>query len=127
MEMLYGHWAGAAITVLVLWSTLASVFALLLGYSRVPYAAATEGFFFKQFARLHPTGGFPHVSLLTIGALSAACAMLNLESVLSALLTARILRSSWFRSAHCTICGFAGPISAGRFRPGCTRHRRRSH
>ena len=91
MEILYGHQAGGLVTVLVLWSALASVFALLLGYSRVPYAAAMEGFFFKPFAKLHSTGRFPHISLLVIGALSAACALLNMVWVLSALLTARIL------------------------------------
>jgi basic amino acid/polyamine antiporter, APA family len=91
MEVLYGRWAGAMISAMVLWTALASVFALLLGYSRVPYAAAQAGFFFKPFAKLHPTGGFPHVSLLVIGALAAGCAVLNLEWVLSALLTARIV------------------------------------
>ena len=91
MEILYGHWAGVLISAMVLWAALASVFAILLGYSRVPYAAASEGFFFKPFAKLHPTEGFQHVSLLVIGVLSAACALLNLEWVLSALLTARIL------------------------------------
>jgi len=42
-----------------LWTAFGSVFALLLGYSRVPYAAAKDGYFFKVFARLHPTHGFP--------------------------------------------------------------------
>src|SRR5262249_11590844 len=56
MEILYGRWAGGLVSVLVLWSALASVFALLLGYSRVPYAAAAAGFFFRPFAQLHPAG-----------------------------------------------------------------------
>jgi amino acid transporter len=91
MEMIYGSWAGSVVTALILWSALASVFALLLGYSRIPYAAALDGYFLKSFARLHPTGGFPHVSLLVIGGLSVLAGLLELEWVLSALMTVRIL------------------------------------
>jgi amino acid transporter len=91
MEIIYGPWAASAVTVLTLWSAVASVFALVLAYSRVPYAAALDGYFWKPFARLHPKGGFPYVSLLVIGALSIAGGMLSLDWVVSALLTARIL------------------------------------
>ena len=91
METLYGPWAGTAVTVMILWAAFASVFALVLGYSRIPYAAALDGYFFKPFARLHPKGGFPYISLLVIGGLAALASLLELEWVLSALLTARIL------------------------------------
>jgi len=33
-------------TALVLWIAFASLFAVMLGYSRVPYAAAVDGSFF---------------------------------------------------------------------------------
>lgn len=91
MEKLYGTRAASVITALILWTAFASVFALLLGYSRIPYAAALEGHFFKPFARLHPSGAFPHVSLLVMGGLSIAASMLSLDEVISALLTTRIL------------------------------------
>ena len=78
-------------TVLILWSAVASVFALLLAYSRVPYAAALDGYFWKPFARLHPNGDFPYVSLLVIGGLAIAGGMLSLDWVVSAILTARIV------------------------------------
>jgi amino acid transporter len=91
MEKLYGTRAASVVTVLVLWTALASVFALLLGYSRIPYAAALEGHFFKPFARLHPTGKFPHVSLLVMGILSIVGSLWSLDAVISALLTSRIL------------------------------------
>ncbi len=91
MELIYGPWAGGAVTLLILWSSVAGVFALLLAYSRVPYAAALDGYFWKPFARLHPKGGFPYISLLLIGGLAIAGGMLNLDWVVSALLTARIL------------------------------------
>jgi amino acid transporter len=90
IETLYGPRAAAVLTVMILWSGFASVFALVLGYSRVPYAAALDGHFFRPFAKLHPAG-FPHLSLLVIGGLAIAASFFTLESVISALLTARIL------------------------------------
>ncbi|MGH9672359.1 MAG: APC family permease [Bryobacteraceae bacterium] len=91
MERIYGPWAGSAITLLILWTSLASVFALMLGYSRIPYAAAQDGFFFRVFGRLHPQGQFPYVSLLVIGGLSIAASLLDLGWVIDALIVARIL------------------------------------
>ncbi len=67
MEIIYGPWAGHVLTVFILGAAFASVFALLLGYSRIPYAAAADGRFFRVFARLHPTGRFPHVSMVILG------------------------------------------------------------
>jgi amino acid transporter len=91
IERLYGPRAAAAVTILVLWTALASVFALLFGYSRIPYAAALNGQFFRWFGRLHPEGRFPHVSLLVLGGLSIVASMFELDAVISALLTSRIL------------------------------------
>ncbi len=91
VETLYGPKAAAVATALVLWTALASVFALLLGYSRIPYAAAADGHFFGVFARLHPEGKFPHVSLLAIGLLAIGASFWSLDAVISALLTSRIL------------------------------------
>jgi APA family basic amino acid/polyamine antiporter len=90
IEKLYGSRAASAISIMVVWTAFASVFALVLGYSRVPYAAALDGYFFRPFAKLH-SGGFPHLSLLVIGGLSIAASFFTLEAVISALLTARIL------------------------------------
>lgn len=91
MRRLYGDWAGAAVTVMVMWAAFASTFAILLGYSRIPYAAALDGCFFRPFARLHPRGNFPSVSLIVMGGLAILASLMQLEWVLSALLTARIL------------------------------------
>ena len=91
IEKLYGARAASLLTVLVLWTALASVFALLLGYSRIPYAAAVNGNFFKIFARLHPSGRFPYVSLLVMGVLAIIGSLWSLEAVISALVTSRIL------------------------------------
>jgi APA family basic amino acid/polyamine antiporter len=91
MERIYGGWAGSAVTVMILWTSVASVFALMLGYSRIPYAAALDGFFFKSFSNLHPKGNFPHVSLLVIGGLSILGSLFPLDQVIAALMTGRIL------------------------------------
>jgi amino acid transporter len=78
-------------TAMVLWTAFGSVFALLLGYSRVPYAAALDGYFFRVFGRLHPTKHFPYVSLLVIGVISIVCSFFSLGMVIDALITTRIL------------------------------------
>jgi amino acid transporter len=79
------------ITVMVCWTALASVFALMLGYSRIPYAAARDGFFFSAFAGLHPRGDFPHVALLVLGVVTVVASFFPLEAVIGALMTTRIL------------------------------------
>jgi len=91
MQRLYGHKVALLFTALILWTAFASVFALLLGYSRIPYAAAVDGYFFKVFARLHPTKDFPYISLLTLGTVAMISAFFRLDKVISALLTTRIL------------------------------------
>jgi amino acid transporter len=91
MERIYGTRVATLFTALVLWTAFGSVFALLLGYSRIPYAAALDGTFFRAFGRVHPTRHFPHVSLLVVGLLAVVCSVLPLGAVIDALLTTRIL------------------------------------
>jgi amino acid transporter len=91
MQRLYGRSAAIVITVMILWTAFGSVFALLLGYSRIPYAAANDGYFFRVFGKLHPTKNYPYVSLLVLGAVSIGAAFFKLDQVISALITTRIL------------------------------------
>ncbi len=91
MERLYGAWAARAITILVMWTAFASVFSLLLGYSRIPYAAAARGDFFKGFARLHPRHAIPHLSLLFLGGVAALFSLGRLTDVISALVIIRVV------------------------------------
>ncbi len=90
-EKLYGTFAGKAMTGLILWTSLAATYSAILGYSRVPYAAARTGHFFRAFADLHPKHGFPAKSLLAIGFAGVLACLMNLETVIAALLTSRIL------------------------------------
>jgi amino acid transporter len=91
MERIYGSKAATLLTLLILWTAFGSVFALLLGYSRIPYAAARDGYFFKIFSRLHPTKGFPYVSLLVLGVLSILSSGFSLGTVIDALIATRIM------------------------------------
>jgi basic amino acid/polyamine antiporter, APA family len=92
MERAYGRGVATVFTLFIVWTAFASVFALLLGYSRIPYAAALDGTFFKVFGRVHPTKHFPHVSLLVVGAISIlAGAAASLGTLIDGLITTRIV------------------------------------
>jgi amino acid transporter len=91
MQRIYGAWAARLVTALVMWTAFASVFSLMLGYSRVPYAAAKDGNYFKAFATVHPVYRFPSVSLLALGVVAAAFCFLRLKDAIAALVVIRII------------------------------------
>lgn len=91
MQRVYGAWAGYLVSALIMWTAFSSVFSLLLGYSRVPYAAALDGNYFRVFGRVHPKGRFPYVSLLALGLVAAAYCFLRLADVIAALVVIRIM------------------------------------
>src|SRR6201987_2777241 len=92
IERLYGPAAARLVTCMVLWIALASVFSVLLGYSRVPYSAALDGNFLPVFAKVHPTKHFPHISLLFLGGLSFVFSLtLKLKTAIAAILAMRLL------------------------------------
>ena len=92
MERIYGQSAGMVVTILILWIALASLFAIVLGYSRIPYAAALDGNFFKIFSKLHPTKNFPYVSLIFLCTLGFVFSMVfKLGQVIDSILAMRIL------------------------------------
>ncbi len=91
-ERLYGPVAAQVATALILFIAISSLFAVMLGYSRVPYAAAADGHFFKIFARLHPTKNFPYVSLLMMGGLAFVFSLrLKMKDAIDAIIVMRIL------------------------------------
>jgi len=91
MQRIYGAWAARLVTGMVIVAAFASVFSLMLGYSRVPYAAALDGNYFRAFARVHPVYRFPHVSLLALAVVAAAFCFLRLKDAIAALVVIRIL------------------------------------
>jgi amino acid transporter len=90
MQKIYGSWAANLATGLVMWTAFASVFSLMLGYSRVPYAAALDENYFKAFARVHLKGRFPYVSLLALATVAALFCFLSLADVIAGLVVIRI-------------------------------------
>ena len=87
----HGHVAGQVMTGLILFVTAASLFSVILGYSRVPYAAAVDGQFFAVFARVHPSGHFPHVALLTLGGLALPFCFVSLNQLVGWLILVQIV------------------------------------
>ena len=91
-ERIYGTLAAQIATGLVLFIAISSLFAVMLGYSRVPYAAAVDGHFFKAFGKLHPTKNFPYVSLLVLGGLAFIFSLLfKMKEVITAIIVMRII------------------------------------
>ena len=92
LERLYGPTAAKVGTVMILWVALSSLFAVMLGYSRVPYAAATDGAFFKIFGKLHPTKNFPYVSLLVFAGLAFVFSLtFKMKHIIDGILAMRIM------------------------------------
>jgi len=91
MERLYGHTAAGVIVVLIAVAALASVIALLLGYSRIPFAAARDGNFPAWFGVLNPKYQLPMHSLLTLGGVTLLCCIFRLQEVITTLVVIRIL------------------------------------
>jgi amino acid transporter len=91
MRRIHGEWAVRLLTVLLIGSCFGAAFAGLLGYSRIPYGAARAGHFFRVFGRVHPRHRIPHISLLFVGGLTLLWTFFDLELVIKALITTRIL------------------------------------
>lgn len=92
MERIFGGSAAVVVTVLILCIALSSLFAVVLGYSRIPYAAAVDGNFFKPFASLHPKKNFPYISLIVLCAIGFCFSLIfRLSDVITAILAMRIL------------------------------------
>jgi fructoselysine transporter len=92
MEKIYGYRAAMVITVLILCIALSSLFAVALGYSRVPYAAAVDGNFFKLFSKLHPTKNFPYISLIFLCGMGFVFSLImRLGDVIDSILAMRII------------------------------------
>jgi amino acid transporter len=87
----FGSWAGRLMAALIIWTAFASVFSLLLGYSRVPYAAARDGNYFRFLAAVHPKHGIPHRSLVALGLVASAFCFFSLAQVITMLVITRIL------------------------------------
>jgi amino acid transporter len=91
IQKIYGSAAGKLMAALILWTAFGSVFAILLGYSRIPYGAAIDGRFFSVFAKLHPTKQFPSFSVVFMGLLSALACLLSLTDLINYMIVFQIM------------------------------------
>jgi amino acid transporter len=91
MTKLGGSQVAAMFTGLIIWTCLAGVFAMTLGYSRIVYAAAKNGDFFSFFAALHPTRHYPWAALALLSALTAFLCFFPLGDVVMAAVIVRIV------------------------------------
>lgn len=87
----WAHTAGSAFVILIAIASAASVFALLFGYSRIPYAAALDGNFPSIFRKLHARNHVPSVALLVLCGITLLCCMLRLQEVIASLVVVRIV------------------------------------
>jgi amino acid transporter len=87
----FGTMAGRLMAALIVWTAFGSVFSLLLGYSRVPYAAARDGNYFRYLAAVHPKHGIPHRSLVALGLVAACFCFFSFAQVITMLVVTRIL------------------------------------
>ncbi len=116
MARVYGHGAASVITVLVMWTAFASVFSLTLGYSRVPYAAALDGNYFRAFARVHPVHKIPYVSVLALAGVAALFCFLRLADLIAALVVIRILLQYLVQAVGVIVLRIRRPEMARPFR-----------
>lgn len=91
MQRIYSTHAGQIVAVLIIWTAFASIFSVLLGVSRIPYAAAHDGNFFQIFGRLNPRGNFPSAALICMGALTCVLCIFRLADLVAALVVIRIM------------------------------------
>ena len=90
-QRLYGSGIARWVTLLIMWTAFSSIFAVLLGFSRVPYAAAVDGQFFAVFARVHPKKQFPSFSVVAMGITAALCCALSLKELINAIIVIQIV------------------------------------
>jgi amino acid transporter len=88
---LVGPNAAKWVSAMILWTAFASIFSVMLGYSRILFAAARDQNFFSIFARLHATESYPFVSIIFLGVVTAVFCWLPLRHIIAAILSIRAI------------------------------------
>jgi amino acid transporter len=91
VQKFHGTQAAGIMSILIVLTAYGSVYSLMTSYSRLPFAAARDGFFFSGLAAVHPTRHFPHYSLLLVGAMTALASLFTLEFIIAVAVSSRIL------------------------------------
>jgi amino acid transporter len=116
MQMIYGRWAAVLISVMVLAVSFGGVFANMLGFSRIPYAAAADGHFFSPFARLHRTGNFPTISVCFMGVASAIACFFSLSDLIKVLVVVQAISQFAAQCVAVELIRRRGPRIRGTYR-----------
>jgi amino acid transporter len=101
---------------LVIWTAFGSLFSLLLGASRVLWAAAAEGNYFRPLAKLDPKDGFPANALLLLGAIACVCCFFDLRAIIAALVALRIVLQFLLQHVGVILLRIRRPAMARPFR-----------
>ena len=112
----FGRWAGRLMAALIIWTAFSSVFSLLLGYSRVPFAAARDGNYFRYLGAVHPRHGIPHRSLVALGLVATVFCFVSLQQVITMLVVTRILLQFLFQQIGVILLRVRRPELARPFR-----------
>ena len=99
LERTWGSTTARVLTVAIVVTAFGSIFAGLLGGSRVPYEAARDKLFLSWFGRLHPRLNFPTVGLLTMGVITAAGSLFSLTDVINMALAVLVVVQSLAQAA----------------------------
>lgn len=91
-ETLFGKTIAIIMTCMIITTILASCISLIVGYIRIPHAAAERGLFFRLFYHLSSQrNGLPDRSLYLFAFISSLCCFADLEILLDAALTTRLV------------------------------------
>ncbi|HTH87591.1 APC family permease [Mycobacterium sp.] len=94
LERAWGSGTAQAITVLIVVAAIGSVFAGLLGGSRVPYEAAHDKVFLPVFGKLHPKLNLPTAGVLTMGAITIIGSLFTLTTIINAAVATLVIIQS---------------------------------
>ncbi|MEV5714865.1 APC family permease [Amycolatopsis mediterranei] len=94
LEQVWGTGVAKSITVLIVIAAIASVFAGLLGGSRVPFEAARDKVFLPVFGKLHPKLHLPTAGVLAMGAITIVGSLFTLTEVINAAVATLVIIQS---------------------------------
>jgi amino acid transporter len=109
LEQVWGTGTAKAITVLIVIAAIGSVFAGLLGGSRVPFEAARDKVFLPAFGKLHPKLHLPTAGVLTMGAITMLGSLFTLTTVINAAVATLVIIQSLAQVAAIVVLRFRQP------------------
>jgi amino acid transporter len=94
LEQAWGSTAAQIITALIVIAAIGSVFAGLLGGSRVPFEAARDKVFLSVFAKLHPKLNLPTAGVIAMGVITIIGSLFTLTTIINAAVATLVIIQS---------------------------------